>query len=114
MVESKSPRWRTIPVAELIPQNAADEDRRDFLDTAAVIHELDLVVTPDTSLAHLAGGLGARVFVGHIGGRRMAWLLNRDDSPWYPTMRIFRQSTPGDWTGVFERIARVVGELITS
>jgi Flp pilus assembly protein TadD len=100
-------------IAELIPQDQADDDRRDFLDTAAVINELDLVVTPDTALAHLAGALGARVFVALPAVAEWRWLLDRDLSPWYPTMRIFRQTKPGDWEGVFERIAGVVGQELT-
>jgi tetratricopeptide (TPR) repeat protein len=97
-----------FPVAELTRADHGDEDRRDFLDTAAVINELDLVVTPDTSLAHLAGALGTHVFVAMPAVAEWRWLIDRDDSPWYPTMRIFRQTTPGDWDGVFERIARIV------
>src|SRR5206468_8891839 len=76
-----------------------------FLDSAAIIMGLDLVVTSDTALAHLAGALARPV---HVAIRRVAdwrWLLERDDSPWYPTMRLFRQQTAGDWTGVFARIA---------
>jgi Tfp pilus assembly protein PilF len=95
-------------VAELVHPDHGDEDRRDFLDTAAVINELDLVVTPDTSLAHLAGALGARVFVALPAVAEWRWLIDRDHSPWYPSMRLFRQTTPGDWAGVFERIAGVV------
>jgi tetratricopeptide (TPR) repeat protein len=100
-------------VAELTRPDHGDADRRDFLDTAAVINELDLVVTPDTSLAHLAGALGATVFVALPAVSEWRWLVDRDHSPWYPTMRIFRQTTPGDWDGVFERIARVVRHELT-
>jgi tetratricopeptide (TPR) repeat protein len=97
-----------FPVAELIHPDHGDEDRRDFLDTAAVINGLDLVVTPDTSLGHLAGAVGARVFVALPAVAEWRWHFDRDDSPWYPTMRIFRQPTPGDWDGVFECVARTV------
>ncbi len=97
-------------VVELTHPEHGGEDRRDFLDTAAVIQQLDLVVAPDTALAHLAGALGARVFVAVPSVAEWRWLLDRDDSPWYPTMRIFRQSTPGDWEGVFNGIAHVVGQ----
>ena len=81
-----------------------------FLDTAAVMMHLDLVVTSDTSIAHLAGALGREVFVAlrKIPDRR--FLLGRDDSPWYPSMRLFRQAEAGNWRGVFERIAQVVRE----
>ena len=100
-------------VAELAHPDHGDEDRRDFLDTAAVINELDLVVTPDTSLAHLAGALGARVFVALPAVAEWRWLIDRDHSPWYPSMRLFRQTTPGDWAGVFERIAGVVSRELS-
>ena len=59
--------------------------------------QLDLVVTPDSSLAHLAGGLGVRVWVPLSTVGEWRWLIDRDDSPWYPTMRLFRQTTLGDW-----------------
>jgi tetratricopeptide (TPR) repeat protein len=72
-----------------------------FLDSAAVMQSLDLVITPDTSLAHLAGALGRPAWVAlkHIADWR--WFLNRDDSPWYPSLTLFRQRSPGDWTAVF-------------
>lgn len=79
-----------------------------FCDTAAVIRNLDLVVTSDTALAHLAGALGAPVWMALPFGPDWRWLLDREDSPWYPTMRLFRQPKFGDWPAVFERIA---GEL---
>jgi ADP-heptose:LPS heptosyltransferase len=82
-----------------------DEASGPFMDTAAVMKNLDLVVTADTSVAHLAGALGVRVWVAlpHAGDWR--WLADCDDSPWYPSMRLYRQSEPGNWQPVFERIA---------
>jgi hypothetical protein len=76
-----------------------------FLDTAAVMKNLDLVVTSDTSIAHLAGALGVPVWVALALGADWRYLLGREDSPWYPTMRLFRQTRLGDWDSVFERIA---------
>jgi Flp pilus assembly protein TadD len=77
-----------------------------FTDTAAVIMNLDLVITIDTAIAHLAGALGAPVWTAIPTIRTdWRWLLDRDDSPWYPTMRLFRQSEVNDWTGVFARMA---------
>ncbi len=83
-----------------------------FLDTAAVMANLDLVVSVDTSVAHLAGALGRPVWVAlkHIPEWR--WMLGREDSPWYPTMRLFRQSAMGDWESVFERMAEALQPLI--
>jgi hypothetical protein len=82
-----------------------DQNSSAFLDTAAVMKNLDLVVTSDTGIAHLAGALGVPVWValGHVPEWR--WLLNRHDSPWYPTMRLFRQTEPGNWDELFERLA---------
>jgi tetratricopeptide (TPR) repeat protein len=81
-----------------------------FLDTAAVMMHLDLVVTSDTSIAHLAGALGREVFVALRMIPDWRFLLARDDSPWYPSMRLFRQAEAGNWRGVFDRIAQVVRE----
>jgi len=78
----------------------------DFMDSAAVLNNLDLVITPDTSVAHLAGALGVPVWVALPFAPDWRWLLDREDSPWYPTMRLFRQREWGDWNEVFERIAR--------
>jgi hypothetical protein len=82
-----------------------DESSGAFMDTAAIMANLDLVITSDTAIAHLAGALAVPVWVAlpHIPDWR--WLLERVDSPWYPTMRLFRQSRAGDWDEVFERIA---------
>jgi hypothetical protein len=78
---------------------------RDFLDTAAIMSQLDLVITPDTAAAHLAGGLGVRVWLALSTLTEWRWMADRCDSPWYPTMRLFRQTTLGDWDGVFRRMA---------
>jgi Flp pilus assembly protein TadD len=76
-----------------------------FLDTAAVMPLLDLVITSDTSIAHLAGALGRPVWIALSVGPEWRWLLDRNDSPWYPSARLFRQSTLGDWTAVFAKMA---------
>jgi FkbM family methyltransferase len=77
----------------------------DFADTAAAIVQLDLILTVDTAVAHLAGALGKPTWtlLPYIADWR--WLLDREDSPWYPTMRLFRQRQPGDWEEVFARVA---------
>ncbi|MBM3488711.1 MAG: glycosyltransferase family 9 protein [Alphaproteobacteria bacterium] len=77
----------------------------DLADTAAAIAVLDLVITVDTAVAHLAGALGKRVWIliTHVPDWR--WLLGRDDSPWYPTARLYRQPARGDWSTVVARLA---------
>ena len=79
-----------------------------FMDTAAVIRNLDLVVTADTAVAHLAGALGAPVFLALHLSADWRWPRDRDESPWYPTMRLFRQKTLGQWPEVFDRMAQAV------
>jgi hypothetical protein len=78
---------------------------RDFSDTAAFISQLDLVISVDTAVAHLAGAMGARVWV--LLNRIPEWRyhLHRSDNPWYPTMRLYRQSRDGDWETVIEHVA---------
>ncbi|HWY87572.1 MAG TPA: tetratricopeptide repeat protein [Gemmataceae bacterium] len=83
-----------------------DETTGAFMDSAAVMMSLDLIITSDTAIPHLAGGLGVPVWVALQAIPDFRWLLERADSPWYPTMRLFRQSRRGDWQGVFERMAR--------
>jgi hypothetical protein len=82
-----------------------DEADRAFCETAAIVANLDLVITSDTALAHLAGALAARVWTAIPFAPDSRWMLERADSPWYPTMRLFRQQTRGDWAGVFRRMA---------
>ncbi len=78
---------------------------RDFLDTAAIVSLLDLVITPDSAVAHLAGGLGVPVWSALSTVAEWRWMIDREDSPWYPTMRLFRQTKLGDWDPVFARMA---------
>jgi tetratricopeptide (TPR) repeat protein len=82
-----------------------------FLDTAAVMMNLDLIVTPCNAIAHVAGALGRPTFVALMQVPEWRWLLDRDDSPWYPATRLFRQSRAGDWPGVFARITDAVRAL---
>ena len=83
-----------------------------FVDTAAITKNLDLVITSDTAVAHLAGALGVPVWVGLPFAADWRWLLDRSDSPWYPSMRLFRQKRAGDWKGVFEEIGAEVRRLM--
>ncbi len=80
-------------------------------DIAAALPCMDLVVTIDTAVAHLAGALGVRVWVALPFVSCWRWLLDRTDSPWYPTMRLFRQTRPGDWTGVMDQIAQEIQKV---
>lgn len=89
-----------------------DEGSDAFLDAAAVMASLDLVVSSDTAIAHLAGALGRPVWLGLKWMPEWRWMLDRDDSPWYPTMRLFRQPARGDWEGVFEAMARALQERV--
>lgn len=83
---------------------------RDFADTATVIAQLDLVISVDTAVAHLAGALGRPVWLLLPKAPDWRWQLKREDSPWYPTARLFRQEVSGDWAGLF---ARVQAALLT-
>jgi ADP-heptose:LPS heptosyltransferase len=77
---------------------------RDFSDTAALIETLDLVIGVDTAVIHLAGALGRPVWLLNRFDTDWRWFLDRDDSPWYPTLRQFRQTSPGDWDDVMRRV----------
>ncbi|MBN8898318.1 MAG: tetratricopeptide repeat protein, partial [Rhodospirillales bacterium] len=83
----------------------------DFADTAAVIDNLDVVVSVDTSVVHLAGAMGKPVFLLDRYDNCWRWLSGRTDSPWYPSLTIFRQDTPGDWATPMRRIATAVAAL---
>ena len=83
---------------------------RTFADTAALISQLDLVISVDTSVAHLAGALGAPVWIALLFTPDWRWQLNRADSPWYPQARLFRQAVRGDWTEVVDRLRLALDE----
>jgi tetratricopeptide (TPR) repeat protein len=87
-------------------------DIRDFEDTAAIVEHLDLVISVDTSVAHLAGAQGKPVWVLSRFDACWRWLQNRPDSPWYPTARIFGQKTPGDWASVVENVKAALDETV--
>jgi tetratricopeptide (TPR) repeat protein len=92
------------PPAGMTILDAANE-LSDFSDTAALIDALDLVISVDTAVAHLAGALGKPVWLLNRFDTCWRWLLHRDDSPWYPTLRQFRQAAPGDWRQVMGHVA---------
>ena len=85
---------------------------RDFSDTVAVIGQLDLVITVDTALAHLAGAMGKPVWVAVPFAPDWRWMRDIETSPWYPSMRLFRQKRHGAWEGVFGDIRRALRDEI--
>jgi hypothetical protein len=106
-------------VAQLkhLPEGSAienlGEDFIDFADTAGAINNLDLIISVDTAVAHLAGALGKPTWVILPFVPDWRWLLNRHSSPWYPNMRLFRQSKIGDWHSVFHRVKESLKQLIS-
>ena len=91
-----------IQVEDLEPQLG------DFGDLAVIIDQLDLVISVDSPAAHMAGALGKKTWtvLSHVADWR--WMLEGETTPWYPTMRLFRQTQPGDWSGVIERVAEAL------
>jgi hypothetical protein len=85
----------------------------DFTDTAAVISQLDLIITVDTAVAHLAGAMAKPVWVMLPFAPDWRWMRDRDDSPWYPTMRLFRQDRSDDWASVLNRVESGLYEQLT-
>jgi hypothetical protein len=85
-----------------------------FVDTSAVMQHLDLMIVPDTSLAHLAGALGRPVWILLWTGCDWRWLHERCDSPWYPTARLFRQRSLGDWSSVIHEVASALRSEATA
>lgn len=108
------------PVQEMIDQacpslvDDVGSNMADFADSAAAVEALDLVITVDTSLAHLAGAMGKPVWVLVPFAPDWRWQMDRPDTPWYPTMRLFRQSEPGDWDSVFDRIAAALKTAVAN
>ena len=90
------------------------DDVTDFADTAALIDNLDLVISVDTSVAHLAAAMGKRVWLLNRFAGCWRWLRDRDDSPWYPSVRIFTQTRRGDWDEVLTRVAEALREATSA
>jgi hypothetical protein len=86
------------------------EELADFADTAALVAALDLVVSVDTSVVHLAGALGKPAWLLNRFDGCWRWLRGRADSPWYPTVRMFRQMVPGDWGGAIAALRAALAE----
>jgi hypothetical protein len=91
-----------------------EDELNDFADTAAVIANLDVVISVDTAVAHLAGAIGKTVWTLLPFVPDWRWLQNRDDSPWYPGMRLFRQTRLNGWSGVFEQVKKVLMKKVTN
>ena len=83
-----------------------------YSDTAALLANLDLIISVDTSVVHLAGAMGKVVWALLPFAPDWRWLLDREDSPWYPTMRLFRQPQPGDWVSVMESVRAAMLEFL--
>jgi len=117
-LDQLAPLWRAAEVefvslqvqAREVPAGVRDwtQHLADFADTAALVAELDLVITVDTATAHLAGALGRPVWTLLPFAPDWRWGLEREDTPWYPTMRLFRQRTPGDWEEAIRRVAEAL------
>jgi hypothetical protein len=86
----------------------------DVMEAAAVVRALDLLITIDSMPAHLAGALGTRVWTLLPAQADWRWMQDRDDSPWYPTMRLFRQSARGRWTSVIDDVTAELASFVTS
>jgi len=86
----------------------------DFADTAAILEQLDLIITVDTAVAHLAGALGRPVWILLPFLPDWRWMLDRDDSPWYASVKLFRQRRPSDWTEVVQDVAQALTARVAS
>jgi hypothetical protein len=108
--DGRKRRLHGVLAATCLPRHRSSDDpqaaNRDFQDTAAIMKCLDLVIAADTATAHLAGALAVPAWVPLSAVVDWRWMHRRDDSPWYPALRLFRQKTLGDWDEVFARIAR--------
>jgi hypothetical protein len=98
-------RFAVIDLGEQVDRTAGA-----FMDTAAILQSLDLVVSVDTAVAHLAGGLNVALWLALHHTPDWRWLRGRQDSPWYPSARLFRQPAPGDWAAVFAQMAEALLE----
>lgn len=109
--KEKYEKWTDISPSEVFDQDLGEEIS-DFADTAAIIENLDLIISIDTAVVHLAGALGKEVWTLLPFSPDFRWMIDREDSPWYPTMKLFRQPQPGDWGAVFEKVGRCLEERL--
>ena len=108
----RKPAAQIEPLAGKMPVVNLAEQFEDFTDTTAAIENLDLVISTGTSVLHLAGVMGKPVWALISFAHDWRWLLNRQDSPWYPTMRLFRQTEPRHWDTVFQQVAEELRTLV--
>jgi tetratricopeptide (TPR) repeat protein len=108
-VREVSDRFSIVDLSDRI-----DRETGPFLDTAAIMQSLDLVIGCDSALVHLAGALGVPVWIAHTFVCDWRWMVGREDSPWYPTARLFRQTSLGDWEGVFSRMAKALSDRLSA
>ncbi|WP_321494917.1 tetratricopeptide repeat-containing glycosyltransferase family protein [uncultured Desulfobacter sp.] len=107
--KEKHEKWTNMEGLTLFEKDLGPEIS-DFADTAAIIENMDLVISVDTSVVHLAGALGKPVWTLLPFSADFRWLLEREDSPWYPTMRLFRQTCAGEWMPVMQRVQQALAE----
>lgn len=115
--DASSVEWRNFGFSEAVQDGLILDpikDAKDFSDTAAIIAQLDLIITVDTSVAHVAGALGRNVWILSRFSSCWRWLINRTDSPWYPTATLFRQLKSDDWDSVLENVFQSLKKLIAS
>jgi Flp pilus assembly protein TadD len=105
-------REQLAKLAEQVPLVDLGGRLGEFHETAAIVRNLDLVISSDSAIVHLAGSLGVPVWVALSTAADWRWMVDRPDSPWYPTMRLFRQTALGDWQGVFARIASALADAV--
>lgn len=112
-LQKGQPANQIAALAGRIPVVNLGEQFDDFSDTAAAIENLDLIISTDTSVPHLAAAMGKPVWLLLCCASEWRWLLNRDDSPWYPTVRLFRQKQANQWDDVFSRVAEQLRMILT-
>jgi tetratricopeptide (TPR) repeat protein len=111
--KEKHEKWTDTASLKIFEKDLGPEIS-DFADTAAIVENLDLIISVDTSVVHLAGAMGKPVWTLVPFAPDFRWLLDRDDSPWYPTMRLFRQSTHNAWVPVIEQVAFALEQRVAN
>ena len=113
-LQKGAPAAQLSQSAQQIPVVNLEEDLHDFSDTAAVIENLDLIISIDTCVPHLAAAMGKPTWTILCAAPAWQWMLERDDSPWYPTIKLFRQKEAGEWADVFHNVAEQLRMLVAN